>query len=340
MLNKFPLTDEIIKNKSLTRKLLIIFAFLLIVSSTIATANAHILIIGDSINDLPNERQETMSIYQKLVSDGYPVVLLLGKNATAENIIKRMYGADAMIYVGHGSDLGLYDGEGGISNPPYSIPTIDDVGIWTSKNYLSEGLSLFGLNLQAKFIPPLKKGASVIFVHTCFTTGWVKDTVVTNPDETIYNFNIPYVNSGANVYSSGYYQAYDGGYFDGVLGQELANGGENSLTFREANNLANSDDKIDTSYYKEYNNMTYYTSDNNGSLFIGNLDSNVLPPASDCSEYDSKAANLWYNSGKPTDDSIYDESVKQDMKSDLSLEDFDDFISGFFEYLKDDFFDF
>jgi len=342
MLNKHGITNDIRKNKSLTRKSLIIITFILIIFSTIASVNAHILIVGDSSNDLPEIRQEAILIYQKLVSDGYPVVFLLGENATAENIIKGMYGADAMIFLGHGGDLGYYNNNnynninGSISKPPYYIPTIDDVGIWTSKSYLSEGLNLFGFDYKGKFIPPFKKGASVFFIHTCFATGWVEESFVANPDETIYNFNIPYVNSGANVYSSGYFQAYGGGYFFGVLGEELANGGEKSLTFRKANNLAY-DDKFDTNNYKEYNDMKFYTHGNYNSLFIGDLDANVLPAASECSEYDSEAADSWYNSGKPTDDPIYEKSVKQNTIEDNSFEDSIDLIFVFFEYIIDEF---
>jgi len=336
MLNNHSIMQNIIKNKNLTRNSLIIIIFIFIIFSTISSVNAHILIVGDSSNDLPEIRQETIRVYKKLVSDGYPVVFLLGENATAENIVKGMYGADAMIFLGHGSDLGYYNNDSGISKAPYALPTIDDFGIWTSKNKLSEGLNLFGFGYKGKFIPPFKKGASVLFIHTCFTTGWVQETFVSNPDETIYNFNIPYVNSGANVYSSGYFQSYEGGYFDGVLGKELANGGKKSLTFREANKLVYSNDKVDTSQYKEYNNMTYYTNNNYSSLFIGNLDSNVLPSPSECSEYDFKAANSWYNSGKSTDDPIYDEFVKQNTISDNPFEDFIDSISLFFEFFTNE----
>lgn len=333
MLNKVNVTKS-------TKKLFIITLFIIILS-TISSVNAHILIIGDSVNDLPNERQEAITIYEKLISDGYPVVFLLGENATSENIVKGMYGADAILYIGHGSDLGYYKNNGGISKAPYALPTIDNVGIWTSKNILSEGLNTWGFNYNGDFVPPFKKGASVIFIHTCFATGWVENTFVANPEETIYKFNIPYINSGANVYSSGYYQVYNGGYFDGVLGQELANGGEKSLTFREANNLANSYDKVDINSYKEYNNMKYYTSKNSGSLFIGNPDSYVLPPAKECSNFDLKAANSWYNSGKPTNDPIYDESIKLSNSKNTSENFFDDFINsilGFIEYSKNIFF--
>lgn len=327
MLNK----DNVRKNEKLTKNLTILFTSIIIVLFAISTVNAHILLIGDSINDLPNEREETIAIYNKLIFDGYPVLLLIGDNATSENIIKGMYGADAIIYIGHGSDLAYYKNDGGISRAPYGLPTIDNVGIWTNKNFLSEGLNIFGFNYNGIFTPPFKKGASVIFIHTCFATGWVENTYVANPDETIYNFNIPYVNSGANVYSSGYYQAYDGGYFDGVLGQELANGGEKSLTFMEANNLANPEDKVDISNYKEYNNMIYYTSQNGGSLFIGNPDSYVLPTAGECSEYDIKAANYWYNSGKPHDDSIYDESINNSTSKNI-LETYFDYFINYINY--------
>jgi len=309
---------EIIKKGNLRKKSIFIISLFLIVFYTIASANAHILIIGDSIGDLPNERQETIAIYEKLISDGYPVILLIGDNATSENIIKGMYGADAIIYIGHGSDLSYYQNDGGISKAPYAIPTSDNIGIWTNHDLLSEGLNIWGMKYKGIFIPPFKKGASVIFIHTCFATGWVQDTYVANPDETLYKFNIPYVNSGANVYSTGFYQVYDEGFFDGVLGQELANGGEKSLTFEEANKLANPEDQFDSSNSKEYNEMVYYTSQNGGSLFIGNKDSYVLPPASDCSEYDRDAANSWYDAGKPTNDPIYDESIR--ISSENSLE--------------------
>jgi len=320
--------------ENLFKKLLIIVTLFILILSTIANINAHILLIGDSVNDLPNERQEAILIYQKLISDGYPVVFLLGDNATSENIIKGMYGADAIIYVGHGSDLGYYKKDGGLSKAPYALPTIDGIGIWTNKNVLSEGLNTFGFDYKGKFIPPFKKGASVIFLHTCFTTGWVENTIVSNLEETIYNFNIPYVNSGANIYSSGYYQVYNGWYFDGVLGQELSNGGEKSITFREANNLAKPDDKIDISYYKEYNNMTYYTNEKSGSLFIGNLDAYVLPPVSECSEYDLEAANYWYNSGKSINDPIYDKSIISSSHS-TSETFFDGFIDLIFSFIRD-----
>ncbi|MCL2156880.1 MAG: hypothetical protein FWH54_02530 [Methanobrevibacter sp.] len=322
------------KDENITKKSIIIILSILIVFFNISSVNAHILLIGDSMNDLPNERQETIAIYQKLIGDGYPVIFLLGDNATSENIIKGMYGADAIIYVGHGSDLSYYKNDGGISKAPYAIPTSDNVGIWTNKNILSEGLNLWGFNYNGDFMPPFKKGASVIFIHTCFATGWVENTFVANPDETIYKFNIPYVNSGANVYSTGFYQVYDGGFFDGVLGQELANGGEKSLTFSEANNLVNPEDKFDTSYFKDYNNMMFYTSQNGGSLFIGNLDSYVLPPASECSEYDYKSANSWYNSGKPRNDPIYDDSIKLST-SENSLENFfNNFFNSIFDLLN------
>lgn len=314
-----------------------ILTILLLSMSILSTVDAHILIVGDSTGDLPDERKETIAIYNKLVSDGYPVICLIGENATAEKIIKGMYGADAVIYVGHGSDLGFYQNDGGVSRPPYCIPTYDEVGIWTSKNILSEGLNFWGLDYNGKFIPPFKKGASVVFLHTCFATGWVEDTLVSNPDETIYNFNLPYVNAGANVYSTGYYQVYNN-IFDGVLGQELDNGGETSISFKKANdNLINMDDKVDTNSYKEYNSMEFYSNDNYDSLFIGNLNSSVLPKAEECSEYNYTSAKKWYDSGKPTNDTIYDESISFDNLNDDAYS--NDLFDLFFNYLGN-FFDY
>ncbi|MDR0900339.1 MAG: hypothetical protein LBM26_01660 [Methanobrevibacter sp.] len=309
-------------------KFFFVFIILFIISFSLSHSEAHILLVADSTNDLPNERNEAISIYNKLIADNYPVVLLVGNNATSESIIKGMYGADAIIYIGHGSDLDYYDKDGGISKAPYAIPTSDNKNIWTARDFLSEGLNFFGFEYNGDFIPPIKKGASVFFIHTCFATGWVEDSFVSNPDETIYKFNIPFVNAGANVYSSGYYQAY-GNNFAGLLGQELYNGGSQSISFKEANNnLINSEGSFNIS--KSYNDMEFYTNNNYTSLFIGNLNSNVLPEAKECSEFDSIAAKKWYDSSKSIEDPIYDDSIKLEYKNDK----FDGFINIYNNFLK------
>ena len=65
-------------------------------------SEAHILIIGDSNNDIPSSYSEAKSIATLLKTKGYPVVELYKGNATTKNILKGMYGADAIIYAGHG----------------------------------------------------------------------------------------------------------------------------------------------------------------------------------------------------------------------------------------------
>ena len=69
----------------------IIFAFL-------PVSEAHILIIGDSKSDYNQAYIETSALANQLKSNGYEVLELYRSNATAKNILKGMYDADAVIY--------------------------------------------------------------------------------------------------------------------------------------------------------------------------------------------------------------------------------------------------
>lgn len=92
------------------------------ICSILPYSEAHILIIGDSNNDIPTAYTEAKSIATLLKSKGYPVLELYKENATAKNILKGMYGADAIIYAGHGGYVeGNYNLKGGSCNSPICI---------------------------------------------------------------------------------------------------------------------------------------------------------------------------------------------------------------------------
>jgi hypothetical protein len=96
------------RNLGLVFFLIFIFFFL---AGNLNISEAHILIIGDSKNDFPVCYQEASTLAADLRSRGYPVLDLYRGTATSENILKGMYGADAVIYAGHGGfQTGNYNG--------------------------------------------------------------------------------------------------------------------------------------------------------------------------------------------------------------------------------------
>jgi hypothetical protein len=57
-----------------------------------------------------------------LESKGYKVLKLYQENATTKKMMKGMYNADAVIYVGHGGYLsGNYNGQGGKATPTFAM---------------------------------------------------------------------------------------------------------------------------------------------------------------------------------------------------------------------------
>ncbi|HOI39868.1 MAG TPA: hypothetical protein PLC38_01850 [Methanobacterium sp.] len=55
-------------------------------------------------------------------SKGYKVLKLYQENATTKKMMKGMYNADAVIYVGHGGYLsGNYNGQGGKATPTFAM---------------------------------------------------------------------------------------------------------------------------------------------------------------------------------------------------------------------------
>ncbi len=68
-----------------------------------------------------------------------------------------------------------------------SNPNICNVGsngyVWGVNTKIREGF--YGRQVTA----PLKRNVPVILAHTCFSTGYVGNKLVSNPVETIYNFH-------------------------------------------------------------------------------------------------------------------------------------------------------
>jgi hypothetical protein len=244
-------------------------------------SDAHILIIGDSLGDIPTADSEAISIGNLLKSNGYPVVELLGSNATTKNILEGMYGADAIIYAGHGGyETGNYNMKGGVATPPYAIVGSNDF-IWGVGNKMEEGFS------GKLFTAPIKENIPVIVLQACFSTGWVEDNQVSNPIPTIYNFARMFNGAGANYYAT----AYNGAGLDMI--KEFLAGAKNFGTI-------NAGSPYSTIYQSNtYNNVTIWRNPNGYSAFVGNW-LGQFPTASQCTPYNKTAAEAWYNGNRAT----------------------------------------
>jgi hypothetical protein len=244
-------------------------------------SDAHILIIGDSLGDIPTANSEAVSIGNLLKSHGYPVVELIGSNATTKNILKGMYGADAIIYAGHGGyETGNYNMKGGVATPPYAIVGKNEF-IWGVGNQMEEAVS------GKLFTAPIKQNIPVILLQACFSTGWVEDKQVSNPIPTIYNFARMFTGSGANYYAT----AYNGAGLDMV--KEFIDGAINFGTI-------NSGNPYGTIYQSNiYNNVAVWRNPNGYSAFVGNW-LGQFPTLSQCTAYNDSAAEAWYDSDRST----------------------------------------
>ena len=239
-------------------------------------SDAHILIIGDSLGDIPTANSEAISIGDLLKAHGYPVVELLGSNATTKNILKGMYGADAIIYAGHGGyESGNYNMNGGVATPPYAIVGSNDF-IWGVGNQMEEGFN------SQLFTSPVKQNIPVIVLQACFSTGWVEDNQVSNPIPTIYNFARMFTGSGANYYAT----AYNGAGLDMV--KEFLNGAKNFGSI----NAGSPYGAIYTS--NSYNGVAVWRNINGYSAFVGNW-LGQFPTLSQCTAYNDSAAEAWYD---------------------------------------------
>lgn len=239
-------------------------------------ADAHILVIGDSKNDYNQAYIETSTLSNQLKSRGYEVLELYKSNATAKNILKGMYDADAVIYAGHGGyQLDNYDGNGGNAAPPFALVGSDNF-IWGMDDQMREGYD------PDLFTAPFKKNIPVILLHSCFSTGWVENKEVANPIETIYNFARMFTGAGANFYAT----AWNGA----EIVYDFMNG---ATDFADANKKNYEEITKST----EYNGIQIWRNDQGYAAFIGNW-SSKFPKASETTPYDDEAAERWYNSDR------------------------------------------
>jgi PKD repeat protein len=256
------------------------------------SAQAQIVIIGSPSDDLPGDYlSDAKAIAAKLKAKGYTgnkLIELYGKNATSTNILKAMYNADAVIYIGHGGyEYGHYNGNGGTATPPFSLvgyaPSSDSSGnefIWGVGDNMRQGWS------GSLFTAPLKSNSAAFLFHACFSTGDVGGTEVKNSAETIYNFSRMFTGAGASYYASAYY--------GGDIIKEFLDG---------ATSLSDANSKLDYSGEKLNSAAipiggTYIWRSNDHSVaFTGNW-AYKFPSASQVSDYNPVAAAAWYAGDK------------------------------------------
>jgi len=241
-------------------------------------SEAHILVIGDSNNDIPSSYNEAKSIANLLKSKGYPVYEVYRENATTKNILKGMYGADAVIYAGHGGyEAGHYDMNGGAATPPYGLVGSNEF-IWGIGDNIREGWN------GKLFKAPIKPNIPVILLQSCFSTGWVDDKEVSNPVPTVYNFARMFTGAGANYYST----AWNGA--EVKIIKDFLNGTKN---FAEVNNQ-NYEKIVKSNIYK---NTNVWRNTHGYATFIGNWLAQ-FPKVYQTTKYNVTAAEAWYNSDK------------------------------------------
>jgi hypothetical protein len=270
-----------LNQKKLLKIFLTVAISLTIMCSYMPYSDAHILVIGDSLGDIATANSEAISIGTLLKSHGYPVVELIGSNATTKNILKGMYGADAIIYAGHGGyETGNYNMKGGVATPPYALVGKDDF-IWGVGNKMEEGFN------GQLFTAPVKQNIPVIILQACFSTGWVEDNEVSNPIPTIYNFARMFTGAGANYYAT----AYNGAGLDMI--QEFINGAKNFGTINAGSPYG--------AIYKSniYNNIPIWRNPDGYSAFVGNW-LGLFPTAAQTTAYNDSAAEAWYGSDRST----------------------------------------
>lgn len=255
-----------------------ILAALIIASViTFPVAEAHILIVADSLSDSPDMYDEAKKVATTLKNRGYHVLELYRNNATVKNILKGMYGADAVIYAGHGGYMaGHYDGRGGNATPPFGLVARDGY-IWGAGDMMMVN--------GTTFYAPFKDGIPAILLHACFSTGWVEEYEVKNPVETVYSFARMFTGAGANYYAT----AWDGA----EIIYDFLNGARN---FYEANQQ--NYEVINQSTL--YNGTEVWRNDHGYAAFVGDWNG-TFPLVNQTTPYDDAAAEEWYiTKNRPT----------------------------------------
>ena len=263
-------------SKKLFKTILITLLSLSFVVCFIPFSSAHILIIGDSNSDIPDAYSETKSIATLLKSKGYQVYEVYKNNATTKNILKGMYGADAIIYAGHGGyKAENYNLNGGNAAPPFALVGSDNF-IWGIGDKMKEGWN------GKLFSAPVKSNIPVFILQSCFSSGWVDNVEVANPTSTVYNFARMFTGVGANYYATSWIGA--------DIVKDFIKGAKN---FKEANKI-NYETITKSTTYK---NTVIWRNTHGYAAFIGNW-LGTFPKASETTKYDGIAAEAWYNSDR------------------------------------------
>jgi PKD repeat protein len=266
--------EKIRNNRPILISLMLIASLFTSILIFVPPTDAHILIIGDSLNDSPEYYNDVKPVADALKAKGYPVLELYRENATAKNIIKGMYGADAIIYTGHGGyQNGNYNNKGGNATAPFAIVGSDQF-IWGVGNQMREGFS------GKTFYAPYKNGTPVFLLHACFSTGWVENYEVNNSIQTIYNFAKMFTGSGANYYATAYFGA--------DIIYDFLNGASN---FTVANKQNNGEIIITNT---TYNGTLIWKNAHGYAAFVGNW-SGTFPSVAATTPYNDAAAETWYN---------------------------------------------
>ena len=273
-----------------------------------------ILIIGDPEDNRPTYYHEARATAEYLKVQGYNVKELYKKKATSKNILKGMYDADGIIYVGQGGG-GTYDLITGIATGPYGL-TGADKPILGYGNKMREGKS------GPLFNPPFKKsGIPVIIAHACYSTGQTKGKnsydiiTVNNRLETIFKYSQMFTAWNANYLATLEPIVMDTPlvkYFvenNKPIGSMLNYWPNKNIAYDEQYNLKNNIKIWDNSGKPDFYSVlaipltsTKLSQINNNGKYTTFKDPNApscygrFPKASETTPYDDTAAEDWYNS--------------------------------------------
>jgi len=265
-----------LNTKKWFKTLLITILSLSFVVCFVPFSSAHILIIGDSNSDIPDAYSETKSVATLLKSKGYQVYEVYRNNATTKNILKGMYGADAIIYAGHGGyQAENYNLKGGKATPPFALVGSNDF-IWGVGDKMREGWN------GKLFSAPVKSNIPVFILQSCFSSGWVDNIEVANPTSTVYNFARMFTGVGANYYATSWIGA--------DIVKDFIKGTKN---FKEANKINYETITKGTTY----KNTVIWRNTHGYAAFVGNW-LGTFPTVSETTKYNETAAEAWYNSDR------------------------------------------
>ena len=274
-----------------------------------------ILIIGDPEDNRPTYYREAQATAQYLKVHGYEVKELYNGEATSKNILKGMYDADGIIYVGQGGG-GTYNLKTGMATGPYGL-TGADKPILGYGNKMREGTS------GPLFTPPFKKtGIPVIIVHACYSTGQTKGInsydiiTVKNRIDTIYKYSNMFTAWNANYLATlkpivnGVPLVNDFVINNYTIGSVLDHRSNSNDAHHNEYSLKNNTKIWDYSGESDFfsvlavplTSITLSSNHYNNGIYTVSKDLNApswygrFPTATETTPYDDTAAEDWYNS--------------------------------------------